>query len=295
MDVKKAILFVNLQKKNSSVLARQIEQELTKKNIQVTIFSFEGNPEELLLEKWDIAFSLGGDGTILYAARTLAGTGTPIMPVNLGTLGFIASVKKDKWLDVFELWRRGEVNFSPRCMLDVSVEREAETVNKNTCLNDAVISTAGIAKLIKLKVHICIAPGKYSELGFYRCDGLIVATPTGSTGYSLSAGGPILDPEMEAMILNPICPFTLFNRPLVFPSSMALTVTVAEDQRSGVLLTIDGQDTFTLECKDRIIIQQAPSHAKLISVDRNTYYSALRSKLSWFGDVVSGSNGDAHA
>jgi NAD+ kinase len=128
-----------------------------------------------------------------------------------------------------------------------------------------------------------------TALGSYRCDGLIIATPTGSTAYSLAAGGPLLDPEMEAVILSPICPFTLSNRPFVLPSRQALAITVAEEQRSGVLLTIDGQEIFNLECKDRIIIRQAPWPALLIFADRHSYYSALNSKLSLSG------NGGAHA
>ena len=295
MGVKKAVVFVNLHKKDADKVAEQIRLELTKKNIEVTIFPCKWGAYKPTGEKWDIAFCLGGDGTVLYTARCLASAGTPILPVNLGTLGFIASVHKDEWLEVFERWEKEEADFSPRCMLEVSVERKGENVIKTTCLNDAVISATGIAKLIKLNVHSCIIPGEYTELGFYRCDGLIIATPTGSTGYSLAAGGPILDPEMEATILNPICPFTLSNRPLVLPSKLALIVTVADEQRSGVILTIDGQDTFTLECKDRIMIQQAPWHAKLISADRHAYYSALCTKLSWSGDVVYDGSGGFHA
>jgi NAD+ kinase len=170
-------------------------------------------------------------------------------------------------------------------MLAISVERGRAPVMDNTCLNDAVISATGIAKLIKLEVRSNILRGEQVDLGFYHCDGLIVATPTGSTAYSLAAGGPILDPEMEAIILNPICPFTLSNRPLVLHSSQELEITVADEQRSGVLLTVDGQDTFSLECGDKIRIKQAPWQALLISADRHSYYSALRTKLSWSGDT----------
>jgi len=291
MEIKKAVLFVNLGKKNSASAAEEIRLELSRRNIEVTVFSFEGDPGKMPQGKWDIAFSLGGDGTVLYAARCLAPVGTPILPVNLGTLGFIASVNRDEWLDVFESWARGEASLSRRCMLNISVERGGQTVLKNTCLNDAVLSATGIAKLIQLDVLTCINPGEFTELGFYRCDGLIISTPTGSTAYSMAAGGPILDPEMEAVILNPICPFTLSNRPLVLPSQLALLITVADQQRSGVLLTVDGQDTFTLECKDQIMIQQAPWHAQLISAERRAYYSALRTKLSWSGDVVHSGSG----
>jgi NAD+ kinase len=160
-------------------------------------------------------------------------------------------------------------------MLEVSVERDSKIIMKNICLNDAVVSACGIAKLIKLDVHI----DTEISLGSYRCDGLIIATPTGSTAYSMAAGGPILDPEMEAVILNPICPFTLSNKPFVLPSRQMLTVTVAQTQRTDVLLTIDGQDMFGLECCDRVIIQQAPYYASLLFAGKHSYYSVLRNKL----------------
>jgi NAD+ kinase len=165
---------------------------------------------------------------------------------------------------------------------------------KNSCLNDAVISASGIAKLINLDVRINRGEDSFSNsdgvtgvaLGSYRCDGLIVATPTGSTAYSMAAGGPILDPEMEAVIINPICPFALSNRPFVLPSRLPFVITVPEQQRSGVLLTIDGQDTCDLKSADKIYIQQAAKPAQLIFADRHAYYSALRSKLFWSGNPL---------
>jgi NAD+ kinase len=289
--VMRAVLFVNLHKQNADAVAGEIRRELEKRNIAVTFFAFEGKPTAPPEGEWDIAFSLGGDGTVLYAARSLADAGVPILPVNLGTLGFIAAVNREEWLTVFERWQRGEIRLSRRCMFEIQTERRGEVIAQNTCLNDAVISATGIAKLIKLDVHAEIADGGYTELGFYRCDGLIVATPTGSTAYSMAAGGPIIDPEMEALLLNPICPFTLSNRPLLLPPRQALLITVGDEQRSGVLLTVDGQDTFDLEPGDRIIIRQAPWQALLIFADRRAYYSALRTKLSWSGTV----NGAAHA
>jgi len=278
---KSVVLFVNLYKKNTKQLADQIKTELEKNGADVTIFSFEGKSSELPEGKWDIAFSLGGDGTALYTARCLASLGVPILPINLGTLGFIAEVNKDEWLDVYNGWVKGEIQPARRCMFDISVERGSEIIMKNSCLNDAVISYTEIAKLIKLDVQI----DSETDLGSYRCDGLIIATPTGSTAYSMAAGGPILDPEMEAMILNPICPFALSNRPLVLPSRQTLLVTVSDKQRSGVLLTIDGQFTFPLECSDKIYIKQSPFYAQLIYNGRYAYYKALRNKLFWSGDT----------
>jgi len=275
---KKVVLSVNLHKENTSSLAETVKNELEKRGSEVTVFSFKGKPDVFPAnEKWDLAFSLGGDGTVLYTARTLAPLGVPILPVNLGTLGFIAEVENDDWITVYDKWEKGEINPSKRCMFEIHIERDSKVIMNNLCLNDAVISYTEIAKLIKLDVSI--NPG--IALGTYRCDGLVIATPTGSTAYSMAAGGPILDPEMEALILNPICPFSLANRPLVLPAKQTIAITVADEQRSGVLLTVDGQDTFALECKDKIYVKQAPYSAQLIFTGRNAYYSALKNKLFW--------------
>jgi len=300
---KSAVLFVNLHKKNAADVAAQIKAELEKRGNKAVIFSFEGNPGKPPAGNWDIAFSLGGDGTVLYTARSLAPLGVPILPVNFGTLGFIAEVERNDWLNVFEKWERGELSLSQRCMLEVSVvrstssepewaklpgiENNSQTIMKSVCLNDAVISAAGIAKLINLDVFInSTNNAERIALGSFRCDGLIISTPTGSTAYSMAAGGPILDPEMEAMILNPICPFTLSNRPFVLPSRQTLEIVVSQGQHSRpkgslVLLTVDGQDTFELEHTDRVIIQQAPYSTLLIFAGKHSYYSALRNKLFW--------------
>jgi NAD+ kinase len=284
---KKVILFVNAVKKNSVLAADEIKTELEKRGTEVAIFSVkdkskylseDGSP--LPKDKWDIAFSLGGDGTILYTARCVAPLGVPIMPINLGTVGFITEVNKNEWLDVFLKWEKGEIVPTRRCMLEISVERDSKIIKNNFFLNEAVVSYTEIAKLIRLNVDVADA-----RLAAYRCDGLIVATPTGSTAYSMSAGGPILDPEMEAMILNPICPFAISNRSFVLHSKQTLTITVAEEQRTGVVLMVDGQDKFPLESKDKVHIKQASFGAELIFNGRSIFYESLRTKLFWSGDA----------
>jgi len=292
---KSAILFVNLFKKNASDLSAKIKAELEKKGFEAEVHSFEGKPDKPPAGKWDIAFSLGGDGTVLYTARCLAHLDVPIIPINLGSLGFLAEVNEKDWLAVFEKWEEGGIIPSSRCMFNVSVLRNSKIIMNNFCLNDAVISCTGIAKLIKLNVHIAYNNEQLEQeagvaLGAYRCDGLIISTPTGSTAYSMAAGGPILDPEMEAVIINPICPFALSNRPYVLTSKQAISVTVTEDRRSqtkgsGVLLTIDGQDIFDLQCDDKIIINQSNHDAKLIYPGKYAYYSALKNKLFWSGEI----------
>jgi len=277
----KAILLVNLHKEDAQAAAEEIRGELEGRGLEVTVFTFEGRPGCVPDGAWDIAFSLGGDGTVLYAARILASAGTPILPIHLGTLGFLAGVEWHEWRAVYEQWQNQTARISPRCMLGLSVDRGGAGVYRNTCLNDIVVSSAGKAKLIRLRVKTELAAGEYADLGCYRSDGLIIATPTGSTAYSMAAGGPILDPEMEAIIVSPVCPFTLSNRPLVLPSRQALLVTVEKEQRSGIVLTVDGQDTFDLEPEDTVTVTHFPHYARLITSGRSSYYSALKGKLSW--------------
>jgi NAD+ kinase len=283
--LKRVLLFVNLHKNNAQILAAEIRAGLEGRGLEVSVFAFEKEgfcPEE----GYDLAFSLGGDGTVLYTARTMAPLGTPIIPVNLGTLGFIAAVQPCAWKTILGRWEEGAAPVSERFMMEIAVERLGRRISLGPCLNDAVVSALGIAKIIRLRVDSSIPPsqgeeGDFIRLGEYRSDGLIVATPTGSTGYSVASGGPILEPEMEAIIINPICPFTLSNRPIVLSPKETVIVTVEEEQRSGVLLTIDGQVTEPLEPGDRVYIRQAPFHAMLVASGRRAFYNALRTKLAW--------------
>ena len=277
----KAVLIVNHYKKNSQEICEEINIELQKRGVDVQVCSPEDSPGFSPAGNIDIVFSLGGDGTVLYAARMFASAGTPILPINLGTFGFLAGVDKNQWYAVYEQWLQRKVKISQRCMFTFFVERKGQIVYNNMCLNDIVVASLGIAKLIRLQVKTEVAPGKFADLGYYRSDGLIIATPTGSTAYSMAAGGPILDPEIEALIVTPICSFTLSNRPLVLPSRQTLLINVEKDQRSGVLLTVDGQDTFKLEPDDKISVQHSPHYAQLIIADRSAYYSALKEKLVW--------------
>ena len=288
LQARRAILVVNLLKENAHSAAEEIRGELESRGAQVTTFAFEGRPGSVPDGAWDIAFSLGGDGTVLYAARILASAETPIIPIHLGTLGFLAGVERHEWLSVYEGWLNNSARLSSRCMLGLSVRRggavsaKADVAFTDVCLNDMVISSAGKAKLIRLRLKTELSPGgECADLGCYRSDGLVIATPTGSTAYSMAAGGPILDPEMEAVVVSPICPFTLSNRPLVLPARQALLVTVEREQRSGIVLTVDGQDTFELEPDDTITIDQFPHYARLITAGRSPYYSALQQKLGW--------------
>jgi NAD+ kinase len=283
-EIRRALLFVNSHKAEAPSLVEELCAELGRLGIETSSYADGGSPETPL----DLAFCLGGDGTVLFAARTIAPLGAPIFPINIGTLGFIAVVHPLEWREVFEGWRRGRIGISRRLMLDITVDRRGANVITTHCLNDAVISASGIAKIICLDVSMgggaaAGFAGETMDLGRYRSDGLIVATPTGSTAYSVAAGGPILDPEIDAFIINPICPFTLSNRPVVVPARETIIAEVEAEQRSGVLLTVDGQQSFPLEPGDRVFIRKAPYEAKIIASGRQGFYRALRTKLNWSG------------
>jgi NAD+ kinase len=276
--LRRVLFFINPSKDHAREAAAKIRSDLERRNIETGTYSLDKMGDLKSTGGFDIAFSLGGDGTVLYAARKAAPAGIPVMPINLGTMGFIAGVGLEDWDRVLDQWIAGTVRVSKRLMLELQVVRKEKTVLESICLNDTVVSASGIAKLIRLRVR-----DDENPIAEYRSDGLIVATPTGSTAYSMAAGGPILDPEMEAIIINPICPFTLSNRPFVLPSRERVIIEVEQGQRSGVRLTVDGQETENLECGDRICIKQAPYALMLIGSGRNDFYRALREKLSWSG------------
>jgi NAD+ kinase len=163
-------------------------------------------------------------------------------------------------------------------MLDVSVTRNGAELNSFTGLNDGVIGATGISKIVRLQISL-----SDTYVGGYRADGVIVSSPTGSTAYSAAAGGPILDPEMEAMIINPICPFTLSNRPIVVPGDKNIIIEVMEKQRTDILLTVDGQYAVELLPRDTIHIGLSEKRALIIRSDRRNFYEVLRTKLNWSG------------
>ncbi|HWP69197.1 MAG TPA: NAD(+)/NADH kinase [Rectinemataceae bacterium] len=277
---KKALIIANLLKDDSAGLSVEVSRELEKNGWKATTFKFEGNPAGAPdFSSYDLIISLGGDGTLLYVARLAAPLGIPVLPVNLGSLGFIAANRRDSWQETFTSWSEGRLIPSSRIMLEMSVLRDGLILGTFRALNDGVVSSQGISKMIRLCLNV-----NDDCFGFYRADGLIVATPTGSTAYNLAAGGPALYPEMPAMVINPICPFTLASRPLVLPSSVRVDVRIDETRRSGAMLTVDGQETFTLEKGDIVQFRRASRDAILVVPPESIFFSALRTKLGWSGD-----------
>jgi len=277
-SIKRVLIIANLHKPDAESLMKEIEEYMESRGIETITFGFRGKPEIPSIEKVDFVFSLGGDGTVLFTSRIVESHGIPILAVNLGSFGFITEVSKNEWCSAFEKYMAGELSLSRRIMVKVMVEREGRRIATFRGLNDVVISGSGISKIVQLNVML-----NKTSLGQYRADGVIFATPTGSTGYSVAAGGPILDPEIEAFILNPICPFTLSNRPIVISGNDVVFVNIEKEQRAELILSIDGQEVFPLEKGDNIIFEKSHSKALLVRSDKRNFYEVLRSKLNWSG------------
>ena len=276
--VRSVLVIANGSKKDSAEEASRIASFLDGRGLSVKIISTESFDDSMHVPvDTDLVITLGGDGTVLYAARAVHELGIPILPVNMGTFGYITEISIDEWKDALEHYIEKGDNISRRLMLRITVMRSGRRVWHASALNEAVISSSGIAKVVSLGLSLDNIP-----LGTFRGDGMIVATPTGSTGYSLAAGGPILDSDMSAVIITPICPFTLSNRPLV-TSGRVVSLEVVPGQRTDVVLTADGQLDFPLEEGDRIIVEKSRSRALLIrSLERN-FTEIIRDKLHWSG------------
>ncbi|NCN04260.1 MAG: NAD(+)/NADH kinase [Spirochaetales bacterium] len=272
------LIIANCQKPETSGLATQIEEYLENRSVFVQAFSFQGKATLPDYQGLDLAITLGGDGTVLFAARSLATKGVPILPVNLGNFGFITEVAKDEWAEDLESFLDGSSLGGRRLMAQVKVFRKTFQKFESVCLNDAVISGAGISKIISLSAFLT-----NTEIGKYRADGIIVATPTGSTAYSAAAGGPILHPEIDALILNPICPFTLSHRPLVLPGGEKIRIVIDRAQRTQLMLTLDGQLEYPLEPEDEVIVTRAENPAIIVNSRKRNFYEVLRTKLNWSG------------
>ncbi|MBN1243585.1 MAG: NAD(+)/NADH kinase [Spirochaetales bacterium] len=275
----RALIVANARKQGALELSADIRVELAARGWESELLAFEGKPSDApVVSGFDLGISLGGDGTVLYSARLLARHDVPILPVNLGTLGFIAWVRAGEWKERLADCVEGRLLPSERIMLEIEARRRHERPTRFIALNDGVISGSGPARIVSLRVA---ASG--ARLGSYRSDGAIVATPTGSTAYSLAAGGPVVAPEMDAMIFNPICPFALSNRPLVLPGSEWIDIQISEGQRTPIVLTVDGQENFPLEEGDAVVFRRASERARIYCAGRSNFYDVLRSKLNWSG------------
>ncbi len=280
IEVRNVVVVVNSLKEEVNNLLPEVRDYVESRGSKTQVIPVD-NAEALPAPegRLDLAITLGGDGTLLYGARLVAGRGVPILAVNLGDFGFITEISRNEWREALEKYLAGQLGISRRIMFTAEVMRSGRIVAEYTGLNDAVIRSSAFSRIIRLRVHLA---GTFVVR--YRADGVIVATPTGSTAYSLSAGGPILHPGMEALVLNPICPFTLSNRPVVVPASESLVVEVEDRQRSRVILVVDGRDGCQLQAGDRVAFRRSPSDTLIILSDKRNFYEVLRAKLNWAGE-----------
>lgn len=235
-------------------------------------------PEEELAEKAECIIVLGGDGTLLNSARSVSVRGIPLFGVNLGQLGFLTEIELPDLIPALEKLTTGKYGIEERMMIQATVHRDGKDIAQFYGLNDAVITKGAFARLIRLKTFV---NDEYVDI--YPADGLIIASATGSTAYSLSAGGPLVVPTLGLMIVTPICPHTLYSRPLVIDKDSVVRVELQETM-AEVMLTIDGQSGFQLEPFDEVTIKKAPFNAKLMKLNQRGFYEILRTKLKEGGN-----------
>jgi len=223
----------------------------------------------------EMIFVLGGDGTLLSVARQVWNKNIPILGVNLGGLGFLTEITLNELYSVLERVIRDDFEIDEREVLNVGVIRQGERIAEFVVLNDAVVNKGALARIIDLETTI---NGEY--LSTFRSDGLIISTPTGSTAYNLSAGGPIVYPSLHTIIITPICPHTLTIRPIIIPDDVKIR-TLLKSRDEEVTLTLDGQQGFTLEFEDVVEVEKAEGRILLIKSPFRRYFELLREKLKW--------------
>lgn len=270
--------------KHGSEEAVRLAQELPKRYPDRIILAEEhlaeklGWPvesEETLASKAELLIVLGGDGTLIHGARLLRGRTVPILGVNLGSLGFMTEIPREDFFSTVDDVLAGHFRTESRLKLTCRLWRQGQVVVEDEILNDVVINKGALARIAD---HEMCIDGQYVTT--YKSDGVIVATPTGSTAYSLSAGGPIIHPTVDCMIVTPICSHALTQRPLIIPSERTIHIDL-RGEAQDVYLTIDGKAGHALECGDRMEITRSPNRVVLIRNPRMGYFAILRQKLRW--------------
>ena len=290
MVIKKVGLIVNDEKDKSLEITQILIDDLSEKNIEILVSKKIAkqldDPDKVNIlsspyKNVDMVFSLGGDGTLLRAARLVAVNGVPICGINLGGLGFLTQIGVHGLSKYLNYILEGAFKIEERMMLSGYIMRKDENIKQFYCLNDIVVAKKLFARLIHLETYI-----NEEYVIHYTADGLVISTSTGSTAYSLSAGGPIVYPSIKTMVITPICPHTLSARSLVINHKDILKIIVLSKAKD-VMLTVDGQQGFDLEENDVIIIQESKYKTKLVTFPEKSFYGVLRKKLKWSGRVIS--------
>lgn len=267
----------------ASMVLPELLSWLEERNIKITydeetanyLHRDDGVPRDKVPDTSRLIIVLGGDGTLLSAARAIAGRDIPLFAVNLGGLGFLTAITVDELFPELERAFRGEHRIALRRMLHCELWRGEQKIGSYEALNDVVVTKAELARMIDLDAHV-----DSHFVCAYKADGLIVATPTGSTAYSLSAGGPIIFPSVSALCLTPICPHMLTNRPVIVPDESEIKI-ICRAANDAAYLTIDGQVGVMLHREDRVVCRRSEKSLHLIRPPRMLYFDVLREKLSW--------------
>ncbi|MBF0379436.1 MAG: NAD(+)/NADH kinase [Magnetococcales bacterium] len=238
--------------------------------------------QEKLPHNRDLVVVIGGDGTFIAACRAVGTTGTPLLGINMGRLGFLTEVTKDAMLSTMAEILDGRYTIEKRMLLAIKIKRKNKEILKYLVLNDAVIHKGALARMLEYEVAI-----DKQFVFSSRADGLIISSPTGSTAYSLSAGGPIIHPTLNTILLVPICPHTLTNRPIAVPGDGIISITLSNISSLDQRLTLDGQTGFPLQEGDKILIKQSKHQLHVLHAADRNYYSILREKLRWGEQVGS--------
>ncbi len=231
--------------------------------------------ETLGIGKADLIVVLGGDGTMISTARLIGDYEVLVLGINYGSLGYLTEFRIEEMFPALEAVLGGEYEIDRRVMLHADHWRGEDLIAKGRVLNDIVINKAALARIIEIDVKL---DGLF--VNSFRADGLIVSSPTGSTAYNLSAGGPIVYPSMNAVVLTPICPFTLTNRPIVVPDTAEIELNLL-NENEGVVLTLDGQIGYSMHANDRVVIRKSRTTFNLVQPPNRNYFDVLRNKLKW--------------
>ena len=268
---------IGLVIKNDSEAQKRALEIKTRLGEQCVVIDVNSSNKSVLPEDLFAIVVLGGDGTFLSVARFIGNADIPLMGIKFGEVGFLAETLEDKLFHALDALFNGEFSVGTRERLTVIVKRDNKIKTSVDVLNDAVINKSALSRLASCAVYI---DKKY--ITTYRADGLIVATPTGSTAYSLAAGGPVIHPDVPGIILTPICPFTLTNRPIIIPDSASIEIRL-EGNPSDILLTFDGQEGVAIDSMDRIYLKKSENPIKMISLNDQNYFNVLKARLMWSG------------
>jgi NAD+ kinase len=284
--MKTIAIVLNPEKPDAIELVKTLVPHLQERGVSVVIereaANVAGFPQlardtkELVLA--DFALVLGGDGTLLRASRLMAPAGVPMLGIRFGKFGFMTEIEPANAEAAVNSVLDTHYQVEERTMLSADVRRAGSSIAKSAALNDVVIGKGPLARMLRLETYVS---GKY--ITTYQSDGLIIATPTGSTAYSLSAGGPLVTPDLNVAIITPICPHTLNVRPLLVSSRETVKVVIAGDTEETVMLTVDGQIGVPLEEGDEVLVGEAEYKTRLIKVGDTTFFEKLQSRLRWGG------------